>query len=128
MSEIKKVETRKDAINVILDTLEHDEIDVIAIANDILMREKCWCGGTSAIDVINRNNGPVEVSVTKTCGVGEDRFYIIDGGEKERWSRCVFREVKIELRYGNTIKHTVQVDTHSNTFAVNGDSIHSGAW
>ncbi len=123
MSSNKRINTREEAKNIILDSLDNG-LDVTAMANDILARRNCFCGATSGVTVKNLSTTTeYEVSITKTCDYGSDDNFTILSGEQERWSRCVYREITIELFGGNSLTHTVGALTGSNYFEINAGEL-----
>jgi hypothetical protein len=74
----------------------------------------------SRIAVINGGAEPIEVSVSKTLGDGQDSFFEIPAGEEETWKRHVYRRVNIRLNGGSGIEHVVLATTDCNSFRVRG--------
>lgn len=104
----------KDKIFQLLDnTDDHIDYDVMYQA----------LAATSRIKVTNGGAEPIEVSVSKTLGDGQDGFFEIPAGGNETWSRHVYRRVNIQLNGGLSIEHVVRATTDCNVFIVQGGDI-----
>lgn len=122
----------EEAKEIIIKSLEKEGVDLLALARDIQLNDDCWCIATSAVDVENVDDyTSYHVSISTTCGVGSDDKFEIKSGEKERWSRCISRIIRIKV-YENvgdeidSMDHNVGINTNDNKFQINGGRLVHG--
>ena len=116
-----KKRTREEAKEIILRSLDDEHLDIIKIADDIANNEGCFCGATSGVDVRNDGGRDERVAITKTCGRGRDSYFTIRPNQRERWSRCVYRDITISVDDGDSADHNVEFSTGGNLhIVVNG--------
>ena len=128
LNENDRVKTREDALKVLVDAMDDETFDMVAYANSVLSGDHCVCVVKSNISIRNSSGVSIRVSISKTCGEGQDRYFTVEPMKWERWSRCVYRVVTItnEIEPGvvDKLQYTVQLGDNNNELHYYEGKIH----